>query len=369
MTTSYTYTAPEDAAGRLDKWLAETAGLSRARLQALMVEGLIHCAGRVITSGSEKVKPGAIYSVTVPAVAEDAPIPQNIPLDVLYEDEHLIVVNKPAGLSMHPGAGQPDGTLVNALLHHCAGSLSGIGGVARPGIVHRLDQDTTGVVVCAKTDLAHQHLSAQFEARSTDRVYKALVRGAPPFIAHGLRPARARGTGPDGQSPLPHIDDVRVSENGWCRIENHIARSTHNRQKMAVVKSPKEDWAPIHGQGLREDKGVGRLAITNYRVLDVFGDDEKPAASLVQCKLETGRTHQIRVHMAHIGHPVLGDPVYGSGAPIRAVQDIIRAQNFIRQALHAASLGFTHPVTDKRMNFKAEMPDDMQDLMDALSSV
>ncbi|HRD46003.1 MAG TPA: RluA family pseudouridine synthase, partial [Caulobacter sp.] len=250
--------APDDAGGRLDKALAERAvELSRGRIQALMADGLISFEGSVVTDASSKAKAG-VYTILIPPPAPADPQPEAIPLNVLFEDEHLIVIDKPAGMAAHPGPGTESGTLVNALLHHCGDSLSGIGGVARPGIVHRLDKDTSGVMVAAKTDAAHQGLSALFSAHDIDRVYIALTRGAP---------HPAKGT-----------------------IENRLGRSQSDRKKIAVLKTG------------------GREAITHYRVERTFGPADKPTAARVACTLETGRTHQIRVHMASKGSPCLGDP-------------------------------------------------------------
>jgi 23S rRNA pseudouridine1911/1915/1917 synthase len=305
------------ASERLDKALAAALpDLSRARLQALIAEGALSRDGLPVASPSAKTLAG-VYRLIVPAPAEAAPQPQAIPLEVLYEDAHLIVVDKPAGMAVHPGPGVPDGTLVNALLHHCASSLSGIGGVARPGIVHRLDKDTSGVMVAAKSDAAHAGLSALFARHDIERRYIALTRGAP-NPSHGV-------------------------------IQNFLGRSPHDRKKMAVLKSG------------------GREAITRYRVERVFGPPERPLAARVACELETGRTHQIRVHLASRGAPCLGDPVYGSGAPAAAVKAAIEAAGLHRQALHAAILGFVHPVTGERLRFETPLPADMAALQDALS--
>lgn len=298
---------------RLDKALAEAfPQLSRARLQALLAEGAVETEGQVLTGGSAKARPG-LYRVHVPPVAPAEPGPEAIALTVLFEDGDLIVVDKPSGMAAHPAPGSETGTLVNALLHHCGDSLSGIGGVARPGIVHRLDKDTSGVMVAAKTDRAHQGLSALFATHDIDRSYIALTRGA----------------------PSPERD----------RIVTRIGRSAHDRKKMAVLKDG------------------GREAITDYRVEAVFGRPDKasgaPMAARVRCTLHTGRTHQIRVHMAHKGAPILGDPVYGSGAANKAVREAIEAVGLRRQALHAAVLGFVHPVTGERLRFETAPPEDM----------
>lgn len=308
-----------DAAGRLDRALADALPqLSRARLQALMEAGAVSRDGAPVNNPSGRAVPG-VYRVAVPAPAAALPLPQDLPLEVLFEDAFLIVVEKPAGMAVHPGPGVPDGTLVNALLHHCGASLSGIGGVARPGIVHRLDKDTSGVMVAAKTDAAHKGLAALFAAHDIERSYVALVRGAP-------RP-------PAGE------------------IRTRIGRSTHDRMKMAVLKSG------------------GREAVTHYRTDRVYGPAGAPLAARVTCRLETGRTHQIRVHMASLGCPCLGDPVYGSGAPSAPVREALKASGLARQALHAAVLGFVHPITGERLRFESAPPADMADLQARLSEL
>jgi len=303
------------AGQRLDKALAVLFDeLSRARLQALMAEGRVFRldgAGKpqAVTNGSAKAQAGD-YLVVEPPPAPAIPEPEAIPLSVLYEDAHLIVVDKPAGMAAHPAPGCETGTLVNALLHHCGDSLSGVGGVARPGIVHRLDKETSGVMVAAKSDAAHRGLSALFSTHDIDRVYVALVRGAP---------HPSSGT-----------------------IETRLGRSPHDRKKMAVLKSG------------------GREAITHYKVERTFGGDTgKPLAARVSCRLETGRTHQIRVHMASKGSPCLGDPVYGAGAPAAPVKAVLVETGFSRQALHAAVLGFVHPVTGETLRFETPLPPDM----------
>jgi 23S rRNA pseudouridine1911/1915/1917 synthase len=309
-----------DPAGqRLDKALAAALPqISRARLQALIAGGALTLEGKPIASGSGKAGPG-LYRLAVPAPVEAEPRPQALPLTVLYEDAHLIVVDKPAGMAVHPGPGVPDRTLVNALLHHCAGALAGIGGVARPGIVHRLDKDTSGVMVAAKTDAAHAGLCALFARHDIERRYIALTRGAPK-ASHGV-------------------------------IRTLLGRSPHDRKKMAVLKSG------------------GREAITRYRVERVFGPADKPLAARVACELETGRTHQIRVHLASQGAPCLGDPVYGSGAPAASVRAAIEQADLGRQALHAAILGFVHPLTGERLRFETPLPPDMAKLEAALAAL
>ncbi|WP_436355854.1 RluA family pseudouridine synthase [Brevundimonas sp. CEF1] len=306
-----------DAPGvRLDKALAAAfPTLSRARLQALLAEGAVTRDGQPITSGSAKAQPG-LYAVILPPVAPATPLPEAIPLTVLYEDADLIVIDKAPGMAAHPAPGCETGTLVNALLAHCGAGLSGIGGVARPGIVHRLDKDTSGVMVAAKTDRAHQGLSALFATHDIERTYIALTRG----------------------SPTP--------EKG--RIQTLIGRSPHDRKKMAVLK------------------GGGREAITDYVVQKTFGQPAKasgaPMAARVACTLHTGRTHQIRVHLASKGSPLLGDPVYGSGSPAAPVRAAVAEAGLTRQALHAAVLGFVHPVTGEALRFETALPEDMQRL-------
>jgi len=298
-----------EAGGRVDKALAAALPeFSRARLQALIAEGRVSRAGVPVTDGSAKAAAGD-YRIEVPPPVAAEPRPQDIPLTVLFEDAHLIVIDKPPGMAMHPAPGSETGTLVNALLHHCGASLSGIGGVARPGIVHRIDKETSGVVVAAKSDAAHQGLSALFAAHDIERTYVALTRGAPSPI---------RGA-----------------------IEGAIARSTHDRKKMALTKSG------------------GRHAVTHYTVVRTFGPPEKPLAARVSCRLETGRTHQIRVHLASKGAPCLGDPVYGAGSPATPVKAAIAEAGLKRQALHAAVLGFVHPVTGETLRFESPLPDDM----------
>ncbi|MGQ3040523.1 MAG: RluA family pseudouridine synthase [Brevundimonas sp.] len=306
---------------RLDKALAGAfPTLSRARLQALLVEGAVTRDGQTVTGGSAKALPG-LYAVTMPPVAPAQPQPEAIPLTVLHEDADLIVIDKPAGMAAHPAPGSETGTLVNALLAHCGDSLSGIGGVARPGIVHRLDKDTSGVMVAAKTDRAHAGLSALFAAHDIERTYIALTRGAP--------------------SPVK------------ARIETQIGRSTSDRKKMAVLKSG------------------GRNAITDYVVQTTYGEPARaggaPLAARVACTLHTGRTHQIRVHLASKGAPILGDPVYGSGSPAAPVRAAITEARLDRQALHAAVLGFVHPATGETLRFETSPPTDMLALEALLS--
>ena len=300
---------PAQGGERLDKTLADLIpDISRARVQALIAEGAVSRDGAVITSGSQRAVAGD-YHLLIPPPAPAEPLPQAIPLTVLYEDAHLIVVDKPAGMAAHPAPGCPDATLVNALLHHCGASLSGIGGVARPGIVHRLDKDTSGVMVAAKTDAAHAGLSALFATHDIERVYVALTRGAPsPF----------KGT-----------------------IETLIGRAPNDRKKMAVLRAG------------------GRSAITHYTVEARYGPEARPLAGRVSCTLETGRTHQIRVHLASRGAPVLGDALYGSGPVAAPVKAAMTEAGLTRQALHAAVLGFVHPITGETLRFETPPPADM----------
>ena len=308
---------PDEAGARLDKTLAACLpDISRARLQALIAEGALAFAGQPVTDASRKARAGE-YRLLVPPPTPAEPLAEAIPLVVLYEDAHLIVVDKPAGMAAHPAPGCETGTLVNALLHHCGSSLSGVGGVARPGIVHRLDKDTSGVMVAAKTDAAHAGLSALFAAHDIERLYIALTRGA----------------------PEPRSGD----------IVTRLGRSPHDRKKMAVLRSG------------------GREAITHYQTTRAWGPAERPLAARVACKLETGRTHQIRVHLASRGAPCLGDPLYGSGPPAAPLREAMAEAGLARQALHAAVLGFVHPITKTCLRFETELPQDLQRLEAALA--
>lgn len=305
---------PAQAEGwRLDKALAVALPeFSRERLKSLIVDGRVHTAsGSPAGDPSAKVSVGSAFDLSIPPPAPLENEAQDIPLAVVHEDEHLIVVDKPAGLVVHPAAGNLDGTLVNALLHHCEGSLSGIGGVARPGIVHRIDKDTSGLIVAAKTDLAHEGLARQFAEHSIDRRYRAIAAGLP--------------------NPLSGT------------IDAPLARSTANRKKIAIVAD-----------------GRGKRAVTHYRLVTPL-----KGASLIECRLETGRTHQVRVHMASIGHPLLGDPVYGRTRPEHRA--VLSRLGFTRQALHAAYIGFIHPYSGERLAFESNVPDDMQALLIGLA--
>lgn len=322
----------EDAGLRLDAFLgAKADGISRSRAKALIEEGAVTVGGAVETNPRAPVKAGLQYAVNLPPPVPATPQAENIPLDILFEDEHLIILNKPAGLAVHPAPGSETGTLVNALLHHCQGQLSGIGGVERPGIVHRLDKLTSGVMVAAKTEAAHTGLAALFERHDIDRLYRAITRGAP-------RPLS--GT-----------------------IDAAIARSENDRKKMSVHKNP--------------DSPAARHAVTHYRAVETYGYKDRatrlPAAAMIECRLETGRTHQIRVHMTHAGAPLIGDPVYGRQSGIIAwgsgeehAAALAAARAFPRQALHAAVLGFVHPITGETHRFEQPLPEDMAGLVSAL---
>lgn len=298
------------AGGRLDKALAEASGLSRERVKALIAEGQVRVAGVPATSASAKVAAGLDFAIAVPPPDDAEARPQDIPLTVVYEDADLIVVDKPAGMVVHPAAGNADGTLVNALLHHCRGQLSGIGGVARPGIVHRIDKDTSGLLVVAKSDRAHEGLARQFADHSLERAYLAVCQG---------HPSPPQGT-----------------------IAKRLGRSDADRKKMAV---------------LADDASRGKHAVTHYRTLERLD-----GCALIECRLETGRTHQVRVHLASIGHALVGDPVYGRTSSI--LRPILSRLGFRRQALHAAVLGFVHPATGAFHRFESPLPADMRELID-----
>ncbi|MDI3468665.1 MAG: LSU rRNA pseudouridine(1911/1915/1917) synthase [Pseudolabrys sp.] len=318
--------AAEDDGARLDRVLAaRIPALSRSRLKALILAGEVAIDGRTICDPSERVKSAAAVTVTLPPPEDAAPAGEAIPLDVVYEDDDIIVIDKPAGLVVHPAAGHASGTLVNALIAHCGDSLSGIGGVKRPGIVHRLDKDTSGLLVVAKNDRAHRVLARQFADHGRtgplDRGYLAIVWGAPD---------RPRGA-----------------------VEAPIGRHPQSRDKQAI----------------RRD---GRHAVTHWQVLERYqGVDGKPVASLIECRLETGRTHQIRVHMAHIGHPVMGDPVYATGFRTKSARLTPAAQAALaaleRQALHAYLLAIEHPITGETLEFQSELPGDIARLRQDLA--
>ncbi len=319
----------ESALGqRLDQWLSKQCQneLSRSRLQTLIRAGFLKINGQLMKEPKTKLKPNLIVELKIPAPSAAKPSAEAIELDILFEDNHVIVINKPAGLVVHPGNGNWTGTLVNALIYHCGDSLSGIGGIKRPGIVHRLDKDTSGVMVVAKNDFAHKNLSAQFfdHGRNTslDRCYHALIWGYP--------------------------------KKNILTIDAPLGRSPHNRIKQAVV----------HSQNPH-----ARRAITHFSLLEKYGTcaDKTSIASLLECRLETGRTHQIRVHMAHIGHPLIGDTVYGNAFKTKSntLNPIVKnaINQLKRQALHAASLTFEHPATNEVMSFSSPLPQDMAELI------
>lgn len=343
--TMRVFVGEDTARLRTDKLLADALPEhSRARLQALILEGAVslmqapytddgiqmadETTRQPVSNASAKVPPLTALDVTLPPAKAAEPAAQAIPLDVLFEDEHLIIINKPAGMVVHPAAGNEDGTLVNALLAHCAGSLSGIGGVARPGIVHRLDKETSGVMVAAKTDQAHKALAAQFASHGADgaldRAYLALVWG---------NPRRHKFT-----------------------IDAPLGRAPHDRKKMAIVS-----------------EAAGRRAVTHVEVRNRYEPGGKPVAALVECRLETGRTHQIRVHLTKEGTPVIGDPVYGRShmTMANALPEPAKsaARAFTRQALHAYLLGVTHPKTGEKLTFEAPLPEDMAALLASLEAL
>jgi 23S rRNA pseudouridine1911/1915/1917 synthase len=319
--------AQDNAGERLDRALALTiADLSRSRLKALILAGEVTVGGRTVRDPGHRVNAGDTVTVVLPPPEPAAPAAEAIPLNVVFEDDAIIVIDKPRGMVVHPAAGRTTGTLVNALIAHCGASLSGIGGVRRPGIVHRLDKDTTGLMVVAKNDRAHAKLAAQFADHGRTgplrRGYLAFVWGVPD---------RPRGT-----------------------IEQPIDRHPHARDKMAV-------------------RAGGREAITHWEVLERYSDPEgKPVASLLACRLETGRTHQIRVHLAHAGHPLIGDSVYGPGFRTKAARLAPQAAAAVealgRQALHAYLLAIEHPVTGRLLEFRSELPGDLARLRTCLGT-
>ncbi len=318
-----------DPPPRLDRALArdvpEEAHLSRSRLARLIADGAVSRAGAVLRVAKGPVAEGDVIEISVPAEIETDALPQAIPLAVLHEDEDLAVVDKPAGMVVHPAPGSPSGTLVNALLHHFGARLSGVGGERRPGIVHRIDKDTSGLLVVAKTDRAHHGLAAQFAAHSAEREYLA--------ICHGV---------PDAGDPrLMGTRGVSAEPGGVLKIEARLDRHPADRQRQAVTVSG------------------GRHAVTRFRV-----ERHWPGLALIRCWLETGRTHQIRVHLRHAGHALVGDPVYGTGRTVSGARigagAALAVNGFPRQALHAATLGFVHPVSRQRMRFVAELPADLR---------
>ncbi|GAA0568073.1 RluA family pseudouridine synthase [Rhizomicrobium electricum] len=323
--------AAEAAGERLDRFLAGACSdMSRSRLRQLIDEGRVTLEGvrdgtAKIGDPNHRVKPGEHYKIDVPPAAPALPIGQDIPLNVVYEDDDVIVIDKPAGLVVHPAAGNPDGTLVNALIAHCGASLKGIGGAARPGIVHRLDKDTSGLLIAVKNERAMHSLAKQFANHTIERAYHAVVWGWP--------------------------------RNAEGRIETQIGRNPFDRKRMGVMR-----------QG-------GKDAVTRYRVIERFGEATRPLAALIECRLETGRTHQIRVHLTHLGHPLIGDPTYGRArtAPRAKTPEHEAAYKtlaeFSRQALHARLLGFQHPSLHKTLRFESVYPADMAELIEALRSL
>ncbi len=317
---------------RLDVILAQEFGhISRTRLKSLIKSGQVSINNFIVNSPNHRLKIADVISITIPELEEADPVPENIPLDIVFEDDDLIVINKSSDMVVHPAPGNWSGTLVNALLHHCGNSLSGINGVKRPGIVHRLDKETSGLIVVAKNDLTHAGLAAQFadhgRTNNLERAYQAIIWSNPPKSS--------------------------------SVIDTQIGRAPNNRIKMAVLKT----------------KQTGRRAITHYKIVQELGAQDKygsPVASLIECRLETGRTHQIRVHMAHIGCPLLGDPLYGTAFQTRSKKLNPKAQAALitldRQALHAKMLGFDHPISGKHLKFENELPKDMMNLKNAIIS-
>ena len=323
--------APTEAGDRVDVWLTKLwPDLSRARIQGLIGAGKLRVDGVLVGAAKDKPRAGATYELTLPPPEPAAPLPERLPLTIMFEDDDLIVIDKAAGMAMHPAPGSMRGTLVNALLAHCGASLSGIGGVARPGIVHRIDKDTTGLVVVAKNDAAHHGLAKLFAKHDIERVYYAITRGAPKERA--------------------------------ARIENVLVRSGEDRRKYVVARNP--------------ESTAGKTAITQYWTIEGFGQAigasaGRPAAALIECRLETGRTHQIRAHMAHLGAPIIGDQLDGKQRAFKAegshaAEAAAAVEAFPRQALHAAVLGFRHPITGIEMRFESPLPADMQHLLDVL---
>ena len=310
------------------------AALSRTRLAKLMADGMVTRGGEALTDPKGRVAEGDVIEITVPQAEESHIGPEEIALDVIYEDDDLIVINKPVGMVVHPAPGTPSGTLVNALLHHCGDTLSGVGGSKRPGIVHRIDKDTSGLLVVAKSDKAHHGLAAQFEKHTVERYYQAVCYGVP-----DANDPRVRG-----------VKGVNFETGNIMKITTQLARHKTDRQRQAVL---------FEG---------GRHAVTRVRIVEAFGSPE--VAALVECWLETGRTHQIRVHMAHAGHSLIGDQTYGGRRKLSektlGIRGVNAAKDFPRQALHAAVLGFVHPVTGDEMRFEAPLPSDMTKLIEEM---
>lgn len=326
--------APADAGDRVDAWLGKLwPDLSRSRVQGLIGAGKLTVDGAPVTHAKDKPRTGARYELLLPPPEPAAPQPEVLPLNIVYEDEHLVVVDKAMGMAMHPAPGSMRGTLVNALLAHCGDSLSGIGGVARPGIVHRIDKDTTGLVVVAKHDAAHTRLAKLFAKHDLERVYYAVTRGAPKDRA--------------------------------ARIENKLVRSGEDRRKYVVARNPETE--------------AGKLATTDYWTVESYGQQSgtaigRAAAALLECRLHTGRTHQIRAHLTHLGCPLIGDPLYGKKRAFKAEgphadEAAAAVAAFPRQALHAAVLGFKHPITGDELRFESELPADMTALIEILKKL
>jgi 23S rRNA pseudouridine1911/1915/1917 synthase len=336
--TLVSFTIAENPPPRLDKALSRDvpaeADLSRSRLGRLIETGAVTVNGAVVENPRFKVSEGDEVTVTVEAATESDIVGEDIPLVVVYEDDDLIVIDKPAGMVVHPAPGTPNGTVVNALIHHCGDSLSGVGGEKRPGIVHRIDKDTSGLLVAAKSDRAHHGLAAQFEDHSVNRRYLAICYGAP-----------------DQNDPRIHgVKGTNFEPGNILKVQTFLGRHKTDRQRQAVSFTQ------------------GRHAVTRARIIESLG--VPPVAALLECWLETGRTHQIRVHMAHVGHSLIGDPVYGGRRKlnVKAVGEAgaEAAAAFSRQALHAATLGFEHPVTGEWIEFESDLPEDMQALLTAL---
>jgi len=331
--TTHRITIGADPPSRLDKALArdvpEAAHLSRSRIARLLADGVVSKGGLTVTDAKARVAEGDVFEIAVTEPVEIDVTPEDIPLTIVFEDDDLIVVDKPAGMVVHPAPGSPSGTLVNALLHHFDGNLSGIGGAKRPGIVHRIDKDTSGILVVAKSDAAHHGLADQFAAHTVERNYRAFCHGVPD----------------QGNPRLRGVPGISFEKGATIKVTTHIARHKTDRQRQAVL---------FHG---------GRHAITRLRTVETFGD----VAAEVLCQLETGRTHQIRVHIAHIGHALIGDPVYGGRRKLPAsFAGAETANYFPRQALHAETLGFLHPISNQPHSFKAELPADLAHLRSAL---
>ncbi|MEO1538183.1 MAG: RluA family pseudouridine synthase [Pseudomonadota bacterium] len=334
MSRTILVTIGADPPSRLDKALArdvpEVAHLSRSRLARLLEDGAVTQNGASVTDARAKVAEGDAFEITIADAADVETKAEDIPLDVVHEDDDLIVIDKPAGMVVHPAPGSPSGTLVNALLYHFGGALSGVGGEKRPGIVHRIDKDTSGLLVVAKSDAAHHGLAEQFAAHTARRAYRAFCHGVPDI----------------GDPRLKGVRGLSFEVGGTLKITTQLARHKTDRQRQAVVFQS------------------GRHAVTRVAVLESYG----ARAAELQCRLETGRTHQIRVHLAHVGHALIGDPVYGGRRRLSAdAPGADTANVFGRQALHAETLGFVHPVTGEEMDFEAPLPTDLVSLRTALN--